>query len=289
MAYSEYTKILLPVKNEINEVENKLQKVSTSDNVKISPFLKQFVSAPSKKIRPLLCILFSKALYGTFTQKQLCCATAAELIHIASLIHDDIVDNSVKRRGLKTLNAMYDSRLAVLAGDYILSKAVETLSSINELVVFNIFAQAIKNITIAEINQYFFHFTQISLEEYIEKSKNKTAQLFGASVEAVLKVDSNAQNNKDKIKNAKNFALNFGIAFQIKDDLAALYKNSTLKTNNDAENGIYTPLMSLSIEKRRCLLDDYIERAACDIGFLKDSQYKTALLELLNYLRKFDE
>jgi len=285
----DFSEIIKPVESELDELIVIIKNTLHEDDFALSLFFENFVNAPSKKIRPLLCILFAKALYGELTEYQMSCACGAEMIHGASLIHDDIVDGANLRRGMETLNCIHDSRLAVLAGDFVLSKAVKILSSIPNPFVFQIFSEAILKMTKAEISQFFSRYKQISLREYIEKTQSKTAELFSASVHATLSVHDSSRNFSHEIKNATEYALNFGIAFQIKDDLASLNKKNTLKPNNDNENGLYFPSLSLPIENQQCLLDDYIQRASKCLEVFKQSPYRDSLSELLNYLRDKDE
>lgn len=121
-----YEKIKVLAKPELEIIEkNLIEDVHTREP--LNSALKNFLTAPSKRIRPLLSILYLKANEENLSDKQLEILTVIELIHNASLIHDDIIDNSEIRRGIKTLCKEFDNKLAVISGDYILAIAMENL------------------------------------------------------------------------------------------------------------------------------------------------------------------
>ena len=245
--------------------------------------LKQFLNSPAKRIRPLLAILYMKACDVRLETEHYKLLTAIELVHNASLIHDDVIDNADIRRGIKTLNRIFNSKLAVVSGDYLLSCAVDFVREIGDNRILNIFIQSLAEMCKGEVAQYFCANKIPAMDEYLLKTEQKTAQLFVAALEcsAILSPEI------DKEK-AVSFAKNFGIAFQIKDDL-----NNILTTNTDAENGIYTAPIILSgdvdrpaIEKTYNLLNNYINLALNNLDSLKDNIYKEALLALTELYRK---
>lgn len=235
--------------------------------------LKSFLNAPAKRIRPLLSVLYLKANQKELTQNHYKLLTAVELIHNASLIHDDIIDNAETRRGHKTLNVIFNSKIAVVTGDYLLTAALDYINEIKLPLIIKKFTCTLAEMCQGEFSQYFDTNKIPTLDDYIKKTKQKTAALFMTALECSMIIS-----NSDS-ENALNFAENFGIAFQIKDDLTNI-----LTTKSDIKNGIYTAPVILSgsvnnpaIEKTYSLLNNYICNALKYLNSLKNSPYKTAL------------
>lgn len=267
-----------------------------------------FLTAPSKRLRPLIASLFLRSILKEISKPQLEVFTAIELIHNATLIHDDVIDNSSKRRKVDTINSKFDNDLAVVAGDFLLSLALEKIIKTKSVEVLEIFTNALKHTCLGEINQYFTKFKITSLEDYIEKSKNKTALLFQTGVLAGLSL-SDKNGNKELRQAALDFTQNFGIAFQIRDDLINITRADELKPHmNDIKSGVYTapvifacqenPKMlenedfinSLKetdgIEKTKDLMDNYFDKSIFALKNIEDNKYKKALIELTKVLRE---
>lgn len=268
--------------------ENMVSQINIREPLKFS--LRKFLLAPAKRIRPLLAILYIKALGEELNQKQLEYLTVVEMVHNASLIHDDIIDESKIRRGKETINADFDNKLAVISGDYILALSMEKLSEVGNIELIKDFSQTIRQMCIGEINQNFDRFKIGSIEDYIEKTKNKTAHLFEIALTGCVRLSTN-QHDLQKIS---ELGLNIGIAFQIRDDLINMTNSDTLKpSNNDFEDGIYTAPIILGnksdkyasgIEKTKVLLNNYLQSAKQQVTSLPDNEYKKALEEFLELL-----
>lgn len=268
--------------------ENMISLIQVREPLKSS--IVKFLSTPAKRIRPLLAILYQKALGEELNENQLQHLTVVELVHNASLIHDDIIDESEIRRNNSTINADFDNKLAVISGDYILSLSMEKLTQIGDLGLIKDFSKVINKMCIGEINQNFDRFKIGTIEDYIEKTKNKTAYLFEIALTGCQKLGQNC--NLDKIS---ELGLNIGIAFQIRDDLINIIKSDFSKpANNDYESGIYTaPIIlgdksdnySAGIEKSKILLNNYLQNAKQQIVSLPDNEYKSALEEFLELLK----
>lgn len=259
-------------------------------NKKLQSSLNKLLSKKAKRLRPTLSFLYIKACGLNINSTHLELQSAIELIHNATLIHDDVIDCAEKRRSQKTINARFDNSLAVVTGDFLLSVALKKLLKINSMGILNIFAQAIEKMCYGEITQYFEKFKIPELQEYIEKCENKTAKLFIAAIKSIAVLEPKIDNDK-----AVNFAKNFGIAFQIRDDILNFGDKNQLKPAlNDYKNGIYTaPLIyakkieniDFGIEKSKCLLDNYMEKAIKDLDNLKNNEYKDSLVELIEALK----
>ncbi len=242
----------------------------------------ELLNAPSKHIRPLVSFLYLKALGEKIDDAQVLYQSAIELVHNASLIHDDVIDDSKVRRSLPTLNSQFGNKLAVMTGDYLLSRAMQKVLAIGNLELVKLFSDTLEVMSSGEISQHFGKFQIPTIEEYIKKSEQKTAKLFETAVCGSLLV---AKSNNDGL----DFAKNFGIAFQIRDDLI-----NCKTTNTDISDGIYTApvifsgdtkVTSDAIEKTKSLLNNYIDEALKCLSKIDENEYKLALVELLELMR----
>lgn len=291
MSFNEkYKNIRQIVQEELNIIEKKMVDI-IQVREPLNSHIVKFLTYPSKRIRPLLALLFLKANNEIISDKQLEILTVVELVHNASLIHDDIIDESNLRRGHKTLSCEFDNKLAVISGDYILAKSMEKLTKIGNLEILEQFSKTIRQMCIGEINQNFDRYKIGTIENYIEKTKNKTGYLFETALVTPLMTDVNNDYNLEDIK---ALGLNIGIAFQIRDDLLNVLRVDTSKPiNSDITEGIYNaPVIyggcveeSLSgIEKTKVLLDNYVKNAQKIIMELPNNKYKTALEEFSELL-----
>ena len=282
MSFQEkYSNILNTVKDEIECVcLNLTSDINIQEPLKTK--LSNMLNAKSKHIRPLISFLYLKALGLNIDKKQIILQTAVELVHNASLIHDDIIDDSEIRRNIKTINKEFDNKLAVISGDYILSIALTKITKLNSIKIIEMFADTLSFMTNGEINQQFSKFKIPTINNYIKKTEQKTAKLFETAICGSLIL---ANTNED----ASEFAKNFGIAFQIRDDIINL---KTTKT--DIKDGIYTaPIIFAGdtknyqngIEKSHILLNNYIDNAYQTINHIEENKYKTAIKELLGLLK----
>ena len=293
------------INTELNQFNTTLKTELFTQNNQLSEKIINFVFSKSKLLRPKLIFLLSKALNIQTNQNIINLACATELIHCATLIHDDIIDNSQLRRGKKTINYEFGNNLSVLSGDLLLSYAIQFLSKCDNINCFKLFSNSIKLMCEGEINQFFENNKIPSIQAYIKKSENKTAELFKASLLSLNEIA-----NINEKQNINNFATNFGIAFQIKDDLLNITQNDNLKPSfSDIENGIYTaPIIYLQeiipnleninaeeikkliitnpqiIDKTKQLIETYKQNATDSISFIENNKYKQEILNLINSL-----
>lgn len=296
-----YNRINNVVKEDLALLEKEIQGLFLGSNP-LDKELSNFLSAPAKRLRPLLALLFLKALFGEINTKQYDVLLAVELIHNATLIHDDVIDKAEKRRTQKTLNVKFDNELAVVAGDYLLSIAMEKVINTNSVEVIKICTSALKSTCMGEISQYFTKFQVTPIETYIEKSREKTALLFEIGVlGGLLLSEKSIDENLKKI--ATDFVQSFGIAFQIRDDLINI-----LNAQNDIASGIYTaPVIfaieenknilksenifeeiknTKGIEKTKILMDNYFDNSISAIRILEENIYTKTISDLVELLRK---
>ncbi len=276
----EYAEIYNMVKNDIEKVSNNVIKEINIEE----PFKSKLINiltAPSKHIRTLISFLYLKMFGREIDEKQIIFHSAIELAHNASLIHDDIMDESLIRRNTDTLNSSFGDKTAVICGDYILSIAMQQICKLNSIQLVEIFSQTLSEMTQGEMFQINSKYKIPKIDEYIKKNYQKTAKLFETALEGSL-ILANINTN------AKEFAKNFGIAFQIRDDLI-----NTLTTKSDLSDGIYTAPIIFSqdittpengIEKTRILLNNYLSNAEKSLQFSDNNEYKQALIKLLGII-----
>ncbi|MBS5803135.1 MAG: polyprenyl synthetase family protein [Brachyspira sp.] len=281
-----YRKIASEVDEELHKLNKEIE-ISFSEKTILHTGIKEFLLAPSKRIRPVLAFLYLKACNINITDAHIKIQSIVELIHNASLIHDDVIDNGKLRRAKKTMNAVFNNRLAVISGDYILSVTLQKLTELNSIELVKIFSTVIDNMCSGEIDQHFSRFHITGLEQYIEKSYKKTGALFEASIKAALRLENLPPDNAE-------FAKLFGIAFQIRDDLLNVTRQDNSKENNDVAEGIYNAPVIFSgnaehpeagIEKTKSLLNNYIDRTKQKLLKLDNNRYKSAIIELLDILK----
>ena len=199
-------------------------------------FIKQ---RSGKRMRPMLMLLIAKA-FGCVSEVTQHAAIGLELLHTASLVHDDVVDESGERRGQASVNAFYDNKVAVLVGDYILSTALLHVSYTSSDRIVSGLAELGRTLSDGEILQLENISNQtISEEAYYEVIKRKTAALFEACTEiGALSVGA----SKDDVEQARLFGLHLGIAFQIRDDIFDYYESNDIgkPTGNDMAEGKLT-------------------------------------------------
>ena len=192
-----------------------------------------------KKIRPLLLLLTAK-ICGGVNQNTLNYALVLELLHNATLIHDDVVDDTKERRGRASVNAKYDNRTAVLVGDYILSIAIVKAVSTQNIQILSIISNLALNLVEGELRQL-SNSTDAIIDEahYFDVIRKKTAILFSSCSEMGA---LSAGANKETVENFQLFGEYLGICFQIKDDLFDYFEQGEIgkPTGNDLREGKIT-------------------------------------------------
>lgn len=273
-----------PVEKELTNIKKRLLDINC-ESFDLKKIINDFLSQESKMIRSLVACLFFKA---NISEEQYKILIATELIHNASLIHDDVIDESIKRRECDTINLTYDNKLAVIVGDYLISLATKELLDLNNSDVIKIFFETISKMCIGESSQYFSKGKIPTIEEYLIKTQYKTAELFKACM-----VSMALYSDSENINEVREFALNYGIAFQIKNDLDD-YKQGIINSQ-DIKSGNYTaPVILLNsieyndvaIEKTLDLIHNYCEKAKDIIQNFDDDIYKDYLIGLIDKLWK---
>jgi octaprenyl-diphosphate synthase len=211
----ELNQVYAPVQQDLTKVESQLRAVSQTDLPHLAELLDYTLSG-GKGIRPALNLLSGK-LYHYDLDLLLPMATAVELMHNATLVHDDAIDDSPMRRGQPTINQLWGKDRAVLLGDYIFAKAGEFAALTGNLRVIRLFSKTLQIISSGELAQTFDAFKlEQTRDHYLERISGKTASLFSLATESggIL-----SQAPEESIEILREYGFNLGIAFQIVDDL----------------------------------------------------------------------
>ncbi len=205
-----------PFQKDFIEYEKTFKTILSSNVQLIDTIVNYVVKHKGKGLRPLLVIMAAK-LVGKPTQDTYVVASVVELLHSASLVHDDVVDDSFIRRGFPSINAMWKNKIAVLMGDYMLSKCLIAAASTDNIRIMQILAEASKRLSKGELSQIEkSRRLNICETEYYEIVSDKTAALISSAAE--LGAMSSSKNIDDH-ERLRKFGEYLGIAFQIKDDL----------------------------------------------------------------------
>ena len=201
---------------DMTQVDAVIQRRLSSDVAMINQISHYIISAGGKRIRPMLVLMFSSALGFTGPERFELAATV-EFIHTATLLHDDVVDESALRRGRQTANALFGNAASVLVGDFVYSRAFQMMVSVNRMRVLEVLADATNVIAEGEVLQLMnMHDADISVDDYLRVIRYKTAKLFEASarIGAVL-----AEVSPEVEECCADYGRSLGTAFQLIDDL----------------------------------------------------------------------
>ncbi len=203
------------IRGSLDEVEALLTEQLESPVLLIKEISTHLIQAGGKRIRPILVILVNAA-YGAKKGPDILLGAAIELIHAATLLHDDVVDNSMMRRGVKTANAIWDNAASVLVGDFLYSRAFQLIVAVQDLPIFKMLAEATNVIATGEVLQLQNrHNPEITEENYLDVLRYKTGALFSSATQAGAII---ALRPEEEVKVMAEFGENLGIAFQLADD-----------------------------------------------------------------------
>ncbi|MDE6120866.1 MAG: polyprenyl synthetase family protein [Muribaculaceae bacterium] len=214
-----------------------------SDNTLMNNIVMSLLRTKGKQLRPLMLIMCAR-LFGPVTDKVLASAVAIELIHNASLIHDDVVDNSMTRRSQPTVNAVWDNHIAVLVGDFFTSSAMKEALSTGDIRIADALGRLGRSLSLGEIDQI-YNAREHSLTEeiYYKIIDYKTASLFETSAEMGCLA---AGVDDRRMEVLKEYARLFGRCFQLRDDVFDYFRSDKVgkPTGNDLREGkVSLPLL----------------------------------------------
>ena len=213
---SALTAIKKPVENEMAEFEAYFSRTMRSDIPLLNIILNYILRRKGKQMRPLLVFLTAR-LNGEIAESTYIAATCIELLHTASLVHDDVVDDAHERRGSLSINALWNSKIAVLLGDYLLSTGMHICVEKSRYDMLEIISEAVKSMSEGELLQLQkARKLNIKEEDYYKIIISKTAALLAACTACGAR---SVSEDSETIQLMKDFGENIGIAFQIKDDI----------------------------------------------------------------------
>jgi geranylgeranyl pyrophosphate synthase len=261
------------------------------------------LASGGKRIRPSISLLIGRLLGGD-PERLITLSAAIELLHTATLVHDDLIDGALLRRGVPTLSARWSPGATVLTGDFMFAKAARLAAETGSLEVMKIFAQTLAVIVNGEIEQLFTNYCTVDRESYLHRTYSKTASLFETSAVSAALISTQAPEFHERYA---KFGYALGMAFQIVDDIMD-YTSDTTKlgkpVGNDLRQGIVTlPVITFAennpndediipLVNDKCLDDDAITRIiekvrnsnAIEIAHLEAEAYVSSAITLLSDL-----
>lgn len=213
------TSLFAPVETDLKILAENLQKLVGARHPILSAAAEHLFGARGKRLRPAIVLLVSRGTMpdGEITSRHRRLAEIAEMIHTASLVHDDVVDEAAIRRNVATVNSLFGNRIAVLAGDFLFAQSSWYLANLNNLDVVKLLSEVIRDFAEGEIQQGLNRFdTSLSIEAYLEKSYYKTASLIANSAKAAGLLSGVST---ELAQGLYDYGRHFGLAFQIVDDI----------------------------------------------------------------------
>lgn len=245
------------IQEELVEVKQVMEKSVKIRNKEITDVLQLFIESGGKLLRPAYFLLFSKFGESKTTKKTYRMAASLEILHIATLVHDDIIDDSPMRRSMPSIQAQYGQDVAVYTGDFLFTVYFHLLAtSTTDLKTITMNAQSMKRILVGELDQMNLrHNTNITVKQYFQHIRGKTAQLF----EFACYEGAHFSHASKRVQlQAKRIGYNIGMAFQIMDDILdykASEKEMQKPVFEDMKNGYYTLPLILAMETHH---DDFV-------------------------------
>ena len=321
MAHSILKEITKPIKNDLAEFQIEFESALHSDVKLINTVSKYIIQRRGKRFRPILTIL-AAYICGKPTENTYRAASVMELLHIATLIHDDIVDDAEYRRGWPSLNRVWKNKISLLMGDYVLSKSLIYMVKMKNFKVLDSIGRTAEDLSSGELLQIEKSINKhIDEKIYYQMIEKKTASLIATACE--LGAITSSENETDH-EALRMFGNNLGIAFQIKDDLFDLLGNQS-ETGKDLAQDVISNMITLPIVHSMSTADkqtsrqisrllrkvkknkkvtndlkqiieltggfdyakkkiaDYSEKALDAISVYPDTIYKQKLVDLVNY------
>jgi geranylgeranyl pyrophosphate synthase len=206
---------ITPVTEEIKLVEERMRAQADEAHPDMRAALEHLLAAGGKRIRPTLCLLVGNML-GAPLDKLVTLGAAVELLHTATLVHDDLIDGSLLRRGMPTLNARWSPPATVLTGDFLFARAAITAAETDHLALMKLFSETLATIVNGELTQMFTSRGMINRDNYYKRIYAKTASLFEMTSHAAAMVSPVDESVSETMR---NFGYQIGMAFQIVDDI----------------------------------------------------------------------
>ncbi len=314
------TDLLQPVELDLEILLTDLRSLIGAGHPILQAAAEHLFSAGGKRLRPGIVLLISRALSpnGELSSRHRRLAEITEMIHTASLVHDDVVDEAATRRGVATVHSQFNHRVAVLAGDFLFAQASWHLANLDNLDVVKLLSRVIMDLADGEVKQGLYRYDAGQpFANYLEKSYCKTASLMANSAQAAGVL---SEQNRDSLKSLHHFGRQLGLAFQVVDDildftanekqlgkpaasdlasgyltapaLYALEETPSLSRlierefsgEGDLEKALEIVRASNAIERSRTLAEAFAREAKEALIWLPDSPYQRALLSLPDFV-----
>jgi geranylgeranyl pyrophosphate synthase len=211
-----------PVKDLLPLVEECMHAQSNGHHPDLQAALTHLLSSGGKRVRPIVTLL-SAGMLGAETEKAVILAAAVELLHTATLVHDDLIDGALLRRGIPTLNASWSPAATILTGDFIFARAARLAAETESVEIMCMFAQTLSTVVNGEINQIFKSKGLASREDYYNRIHAKTASMFELASAAPVYLTSLEE---EALEAMKTYGYQIGMAFQIVDDILDFTSNA---------------------------------------------------------------
>ncbi len=314
------TSLFAPVEEDLRILADNLKQLVGDRHPILYAAAEHLFGAGGKRIRPAIVLLISRAtmLGKDITLRHRRLAEITEMIHTASLVHDDVVDESQMRRGVPTVHSLFGNRIAILAGDFLFAQSSWYLANLDSLEVVKLLSEVIMDLAAGEIQQGLNSFdTSMSMETYLKKSYDKAATLIANSAKAAGLLSEVSQETAEQLY---NYGRNLGLAFQIVDDILDFTSStdtlgkpasSDLKSGNLTAPVLFameeTPYLEILIEREFAQEGDFeqamalihnshgiqrakelaAEHAKVAVEHLVDlppSEYRQALIDMADYV-----
>lgn len=274
--------IQAPIRRELTEFE-KILGASLKSNVPLLGIITNYLlRRKGKQMRPMF-VFFSAQMHGEVNKSTYTAATMIELLHTATLVHDDVVDESYERRGFFSINAIWKSKISVLLGDFLLARGLLVSVENEAFDLLHIVSEAVQEMAEGELLQIQQSMKKyLKSEQYFEIIQKKTATLISACTAAGAK---SVGADKEAVQKMKDIGKYIGIAFQIKDDLFDYERKSiTGKPNaNDIKEKKVTLPLICALEKA-----DFAERSSI-LRLLRSKDFSNKKVDsIINFVEKYD-
>ncbi len=310
---------ITPVQQYLPQVEERMRDQSVGHHPDLKSAVEHLLASGGKRVRPILCLLAGEML-GADLKRTITLAAAVEMLHTATLVHDDMIDGALLRRGNPTLNSKWSPAATILTGDFIFARAAKLAAETDSIEVMNLFAQTLSVVVNGEITQMFKSRGLVSRDDYFERIYSKTASMFELATIAPIYL-SEGQDKSESIM--KTFGYEIGMAFQIVDDIldftgaqasvgkpvasdlrqglvtlpALIYIEENPKDSDftralnggSGDDELMTRLItsireSGAVEKSLSHAKDYVNRGLIALKEMPLSKERTALEDLANYI-----
>ena len=280
-SYAELKKL---VKDKLDQVNQRIKYKLASEINLIHKITNYHLKSGGKKIRPLLTLGSAKLCGYTEGDRDVNLAACVELIHNATLLHDDVIDNSDLRRGIKTPNVIWGNQSSILVGDYLLSRCFEMMVEDGSQEVLKLLSSTSSQIAQGEVSQLEYKSEIDVLEEtYFKIINSKTAALFAAATRVGACITNKNRKEKDALE---SYGRNLGLAFQIADDALDYYSTNKIfgkEIGKDFYEGKVT-LPAIFLHQKANLS----ERIFLEKIFKKKNRSEKEFIQMLNLIKKYD-